>query len=81
MSTVTASFNTAARQMTELSRDQIVPAKTNRNVSAKKTQLQILLTTYYLVWSRRCRWTNFSRLRSGNTSVRRFICKNGTHTN
>ena len=38
MNIVTASFNTAMRQMTEMSHDQNVSARNDRNVSEKKTE-------------------------------------------
>ena len=39
MNIVTASFNTTMRQMTEMSHDQNVSAKNDRNVSEKKQSL------------------------------------------
>ena len=38
MNIVTASYNTAMRQMTEMSHDQNVSARNDRNVSEKKTE-------------------------------------------
>jgi len=50
MNIVTASFNTTIRQMTEMSHDQNVSAKKDRNVSEKKQSLWAVV--YLEVWTK-----------------------------
>jgi len=50
MNIVTASFNTAMRQMTELSHDQNVSAKNYRKASEKKQSLWAVV--YLEVWTK-----------------------------
>jgi len=50
MNIVTASFNTTMRQMTEMSHNQNVSAKNDRNVSEKKQSLWPVV--YLEVWNK-----------------------------
>jgi len=50
MNIVTASFNTTMRQMTEMSHDQKISAKNDRNVSEKKQSLWAVV--YLEVWTK-----------------------------